>query len=114
MGEEDAAQDRQGPGAHGLAANPPEGGAVNPTGESPTVPRVLFIIAWDDLSLYQQVRAEFADMESVSVIRDRRRRDRRHQTVQVSEERRRDERRTRDVSRVLHDLGWVLVPKSIS
>jgi len=76
------------------------------------MPRILFIIAGNDPRLYEHVKAEFADTAGVSVIRDRRRRDRRHQRVQVPVERRRAERRIRDISETLRSLGWVLVPES--
>lgn len=76
------------------------------------MPRILFIIAGNDPKLYEHVRAEFADTAGVSVIRDRRRHDRRNQKVQVPLERRRTERRTRDISETLRSLGWVLVPES--
>jgi hypothetical protein len=76
------------------------------------MPRILFIIAGNDPKLYEHVRAEFADTAGVSVIRDRRRRDRRNQRVQVPVDRRRSDRRTRDISEALRSLGWVLVPES--
>ena len=76
------------------------------------MPRILFIIAGNDPRLYEHVKAEFADTAGVSVIRDRRRRDRRHDRVQVPVDRRKTERRTRDISETLRALGWVLVPES--
>ena len=76
------------------------------------MPRILFIIAWNDPSLYEHVKAEFAGAAGVSVIRDRRRRDRRRLMLQVPAERRRGDRRTRDISQTLRTLGWVLVPQS--
>ena len=76
------------------------------------MPRLLFIIAWNDPTLYEQVKAEFTGATGVSVIRDRRRRDRRSQAVQVRAERRQGERRMRDISQTLRSLGWVLVPES--
>lgn len=76
------------------------------------MPRLLFIIAFNDPSLYEQVKAEFSGAAGISVIRDRRRRDRRRQTAQVQAERRQRERRTRDISQTLRTLGWVLVPES--
>jgi hypothetical protein len=76
------------------------------------MPRLLFIIAWNDRRLYEQVKAEFAGAAGVSVIRDRRRRDRRSQTLHVLAERRQSERRMRDISQALRTLGWVLVPEA--
>lgn len=76
------------------------------------MPRILFIIAGNDPKLYEHVKAEFADTAGVSVIRDRRRHDRRRERVQVPVERRKAERRTRDIRETLRSLGWVLVPES--
>jgi hypothetical protein len=73
------------------------------------MPEVLFIVAWNEPALYKYVRASLADVNSVAVIVDRRRGDRRRQTVQVPMERRRDERRTQDVGRALRGLGWAIV-----
>jgi hypothetical protein len=76
------------------------------------MPRILFIIAWNDPSLYEQVKAEFAGAPGISVIRDRRRRDRRRQAVQVQADRRQSDRRTRDITQTLRTLGWILVPEA--
>lgn len=73
------------------------------------MPEVLFIVAWNEPALYKYVRTSLADVNSVAVIVDRRRGDRRQHTVRVPMERRRDERRTRDVSRALRGLGWAIV-----
>jgi hypothetical protein len=75
------------------------------------MPRILFIIAGNDPKLYEHVRAEFADTAGVSVIRDRRRGDRRNQRVEVQVDRRKTDRRTRDITEALRSLGWVLVPE---
>ena len=74
-----------------------------------TLKPILFIVALNDLRLYEHVKAAFADVGQIAVIRDRRQGDRRRQTVDVPLERRRADRRRHDVSRALQGLGWAIV-----
>lgn len=70
---------------------------------------ILFIVAWDDLQLYEHVKSSLADVHQIAVIRDRRRGDRRRDVTNVPVERRRADRRRRDISRALEGLGWAIV-----
>jgi hypothetical protein len=74
---------------------------------------VLFIVAWNEPALYQYVKASFARVDSVVVILDRRRKDRRRQPDPVPLERRQTERRVRNVSRSLKAHGWAIVSDAI-
>ena len=73
-------------------------------------PHVLFIVATDQLRVYQHLEQEIAKLKNVELITDRRRRPRRHREVTIAMERRRDDRRKRpDVEKQLRQLGWSLV-----
>ena len=73
-------------------------------------PHVLFIVATDQLRVYQHLEQEIAKLKNVELITDRRRKPRRHREVTIAVERRRDDRRKRpDVEKQLRQLGWSLV-----
>lgn len=71
---------------------------------------MLFIVATDQLRVYQHLEQEIAKLKNVELITDRRRKPRRQREVTVAMERRRDDRRKRpDVEKQLRQLGWSLV-----
>ena len=73
-------------------------------------PHVLFIVAADQLRVYQHLEQEIAKLKNVELITDRRRKPRRHREVAIAMERRGGERRKRpDVEKQLRQLGWSLV-----
>jgi hypothetical protein len=73
-------------------------------------PHVLFIVATDQLRVYQHLEQEIAKLKNVELITDRRRKPRRQREVTIAMERRRDDRRRRpDVEKQLRQLGWSLV-----
>ena len=75
---------------------------------------VLFIVAWDEPALYQYVKTSFVSVDSVVVILDRRRSDRRRYTGAMPLERRRTERRVRNVSPSLKAHGWAIVSDAMA
>jgi hypothetical protein len=73
-------------------------------------PNVLFIVAMDQLRVYQHLEQEIAKLKNVELITDRRRKPRRQREVGIAVERRKEDRRKRpDVERQLRQLGWSLV-----
>ena len=73
-------------------------------------PNVLFIVAVDQLRVYQHLEQEIAKLKNVELITDRRKKPRRQKDVTVPSERRKEDRRKRpDVDRQLKQLGWSLV-----
>ena len=73
-------------------------------------PHVLFIVATDQLRVYQHLEQEIAKLKNVELITDRRRKPRRQREVTIAVERRGDDRRKRpDVEKQLRQLGWSLV-----
>jgi hypothetical protein len=73
-------------------------------------PHVLFIVATDQLRVYQHLEQEIAKLKNVELITDRRRKPRRQRELTIAMERRNDDRRKRpDVEKQLRQLGWSLV-----
>jgi hypothetical protein len=73
-------------------------------------PHVLFIVATDQLRVYQHLEQEIAKLKNVELITDRRRKPRRQREITIAMERRREDRRKRpDVEKQLRQLGWSLV-----
>ncbi len=71
---------------------------------------VLFIVAPDQLAVYEHLKEAIAKMKHVKVIPDRRRRRRRQEEVAVPLDRRRVDRRARPhVEEQLRVLGWLQV-----
>ncbi len=70
--------------------------------------RLLVIVAREELARYQYLRHVFAS-ETVEVIVDRRREDRRRRENQTTFDRRRSDRRIRNITQDLRSLGWALV-----
>ena len=73
-------------------------------------PHVIFIVATDQLRVYQHLEQEIAKLKNVELITDRRRKPRRQREMTIPMERRGEERRKRpDVEKQLRQLGWSLV-----
>ena len=71
--------------------------------------RHLLIIARREPLMYETMKQSFADHADIAVIADRRRRERRWQTIPIEVNRRAKERRTADIDALLRQLGWVIV-----
>jgi hypothetical protein len=93
-------------------AEPAETGAV--PARDPLDAGRLIIVARDQASLYDYIRRRQSGNQTISVITDRRRADRRHGIEAHVPDRRRGERRRHDIERVLLAQGWaqVTLPKS--
>ena len=59
--------------------------------------------------MFETVRRSFAGHADIDVILDRRRRERRRQTIPIKVNRRVTERRTVDIDALIRQLGWVIV-----
>ena len=73
--------------------------------------RHLFIISRRAPRMYEAVKTSFAGHADIEVTLDRRRRERRWETLPVAIDRRRKERRTVDIAALLRRLGWVIVKR---
>ena len=73
------------------------------------MPQHLLIIARRDPLMYETMRQSFAGHIGIEVILDRRRRERRWQTIPVENNRRSRERRVTEIDALLRQLGWVVV-----
>ncbi len=71
--------------------------------------RTLFIIARRVPLMYESLKQSFAGHADVDVILNRRRRERRWQTIPIQIDRRARERRTLNIDALLRQLGWVVV-----
>jgi len=80
----------------------------------PSTLRWLIIVARDEVALYNYIRRDQFGDETVGVIADRRRADRRHGLEAHSPDRRRGERRRHDIEPLLLTQGWarVTLPES--
>ncbi|MBI1847614.1 MAG: hypothetical protein HYR86_11670 [Candidatus Rokubacteria bacterium] len=67
-----------------------------------------------DLKLFDYLKDSFAGSETVEVILDRRRRQRRWRETIYPLDRRKADRRQRNIDAELQNLGWVLVRKVMS
>ena len=76
--------------------------------------RHLFIIARRVPRMYEELRQSFAGHADIDVILDRRRRERRRQTIPVGIDRRGRERRTANIDALLRQLGWVVVKQKVN
>ena len=76
--------------------------------------RHLFIIARCVPLMYEELRQSFAGHADIEVIVDRRRRERRRQSISVGIDRRRRERRTVNIDALLRQLGWVVVKQRVN
>jgi hypothetical protein len=82
-----------------------------------TLPPWLIIVQRDAEVLYQHLRQAFESDPQVTVIRDRRRADRRARAVPVSSNRRASERRTAPTvvdEKIWHGLGFRLIHRDES
>jgi hypothetical protein len=68
--------------------------------------RRLIVVAHEEPDLFDFIRRDQFGDDSVMVIADRRRGDRRHRTETVAAERRRDDRRRLDLEPLLRTQGW--------
>ncbi|HZO38871.1 MAG TPA: hypothetical protein VFE97_06600 [Methylomirabilota bacterium] len=59
--------------------------------------------------MYETMSRSFAGHADIEVVLDRRRRERRRQTIPIEVNRRATERRTVDIDALLRRLGWVIV-----
>ena len=71
--------------------------------------RTLFIIARRVPLMYESLKQIFAGHADVDVILNRRRRERRWQTIPIQIDRRARDRRTLNIDALLRQLGWVVV-----
>src|SRR2546428_8906102 len=69
----------------------------------------FFIIARRAQWMYEAMKQSFAGHADIGVILDRRRRERRWQTIPIALDRRARERRTVNIDALLRQLGWVVV-----
>jgi hypothetical protein len=72
------------------------------------VGRLLVIVGREEPARYAYLRHVFAS-ETVEVITDRRREERRRREMAPPFDKRRGERRVRSILQDLHSLGWALV-----
>jgi hypothetical protein len=77
--------------------------------EPQAVRRKLFIIARRAPQIYEVMKQSFAGYDHIEVILDRRRRERRWQTIPITLNRRASERRVANIEALLQQLGWVVV-----
>ena len=86
----------------------------NIAGLVPSTLRWLIIVARDEVALYNYIRRDQFGDETVGVITDRRRADRRHGMESHIPDRRRGERRRHDIEPLLLTQGWarVTLPES--
>jgi len=86
----------------------------NFAGLVPSTLRRLIIVARDEVALYNYIRRDQFGDETVRVITDRRRADRRHGLEAHIPDRRRAERRRYDIAPLLLTQGWapVTLPES--
>ena len=75
----------------------------------PSTLRRLIIVARDEGALYDYIRRDQFGDETVRVVTDRRRADRRHGLEAHTPDRRRGERRRYDIDRLLLTQGWAQV-----
>jgi hypothetical protein len=93
-----------------LAPKPRAAGPTRIAKKGGPAPNVLFIVAMDQLRVYQHLEQEIAKLKNVELITDRRRKPRRQRDVATAVDRRKEDRRKRpDVERQLKQLGWSLV-----
>ena len=74
----------------------------------------LFIIARRALLMYKAMKQSFVSHADIGVILDRRRRERRWQTIPIAIDRRARERRTVNIDALLRQLGWVVVEQRVA
>jgi hypothetical protein len=93
-----------------LASKPRAAGPTRIAKKGGPAPNVLFIVAMDQLRVYQHLEQEIAKLKNVELITDRRRKPRRQRETAIAVDRRKEDRRKRpDVERQLKQLGWSLV-----
>ena len=74
--------------------------------------RNLFIIARREPLIYETMKQSFAGHADIEVTLDRRRRERRWQTIPIEVNRRARERRAANIDALLQQLGWVVVEQT--
>jgi hypothetical protein len=78
------------------------------------VRKYRFIIARRDPLMYETMKQSFAGHAHIEVILDRRRRERRWQTIPIEVNRRARERRAAGIDALLRHLGWVVVEQPVT
>jgi hypothetical protein len=73
------------------------------------IKKYLFIIARRVPATYETMKQSFGGHADIEVILDRRRRERRWQTIPIEANRRARERRAANIDTLLRQLGWVVV-----
>jgi hypothetical protein len=73
------------------------------------VGRLVFVVSRKHLERHDFLKRAFNDEETVEIVLDRRRSQRRHQSVSPTPERRRGDRRTLDRNGEIDRLGWTLI-----
>jgi len=71
--------------------------------------RHLLVISRREPLTYETMKQSFAGHSGIEVIVDRRRRERRRQTIPIEVNRRAGERRATNIDALLAQLGWVIV-----
>jgi hypothetical protein len=71
----------------------------------------LLIIARRQPLMYETMKRSFAGHADIEVVLDRRRRERRGQTIPIEIDRRARQRRTVDIDALLRWLGWVIAER---
>ena len=74
--------------------------------------RHLLIIARRDPRMYETMSRSFAGHADIEVVLDRRRGERRRQTVPIAVNRRATERRTVNIDALLRQIAWVIVEQT--
>jgi hypothetical protein len=71
--------------------------------------RLVFVVSRQQPERYDFLKRAFSDEETVEIVLDRRRGQRRRQSVASDTERRRSDRRTMDRNGEIDRLGWTLI-----
>lgn len=71
--------------------------------------RLVFVVSRQQPERYDFLKRAFSDEETVEIVLDRRRGQRRRESVTSDTERRRSDRRTMDRNGEIDRLGWTLI-----
>jgi hypothetical protein len=71
--------------------------------------RLVFVVSRQQPERYDFLKRAFSEEETVDIVLDRRRGQRRRQSVASDTERRRSDRRTMDRNGEIDRLGWTLI-----
>jgi hypothetical protein len=71
--------------------------------------RLVFVVSRQQPERYDFLKRAFSEEETVEIVLDRRRGQRRRESVAADTERRRSDRRTMDRNGEIDRLGWTLI-----